>query len=246
MGSLDNNRHQAAPVGRQPSGATATTSRGGPIRVVVIDDHQMVLDSVARALDAVEDLQVVGVASTGLDALRLIRGAAPDVALVDFDLSAAGDAWSDGLAVIEAVGSVATRFILVTGVTSEHLVGRAIGVGCAGFVVKGSPLEDLVDAVRAVARGHTWLPADALAHVTATGPVQRTTHGDPTALSAREVEVLTQVAAGLDTKAIATQLGLSEHTVRNHVKRIMAKLGVHSRLQAVHQAIRRGILDTPR
>jgi DNA-binding NarL/FixJ family response regulator len=221
------------------------------IRVVLVDDHRLVLESLRMALEAAGDLAVVGVATTAAEAEATVAATEPDVVVVDYDLgeqggTAAGGGQADGLEVVASiVGHSDARCVMVTGFPGPGLVRRALQAGCVGFVVKGHPLDELVAAVRAAAGHHSFLPEDVLSALTAVPDGRRRT-GTATELTARELEVLGLLAEGVGTAAIAAQLHLSPHTVRNHVKRILAKLEVHSRLEAVAVARQAGLLPARR
>jgi len=217
-------------------------------RVVLVDDHRLLLDSLRAALDARGDVAVVGVATTAEEAVGLVPRVVPDVVLVDYDLgdsprSAKGSRGGDGLSVVRALaGRTAARFVLVTGFPSEQLVRGALEAGCVGFVVKGSPLDELAAAVHAAASGQTYLPAETVARLVGPARGGRPHVAGPAVLASRELDVLGLLADGVDTAGIADQLHLSVHTVRNHVKRILAKLQAHSRLEAVAVARRAGLV----
>lgn len=226
------------PSSQVPSGA-APAERPS-IRVVVVDDHAIVVQGVLTVLAREPDIDVVGTAGTmaeGVDAVTRMR---PAVAVVDYDLADA-----DGLELVRRVSATApaTRLLLFTGYASEHLVVRAVEAGCSGILPKGRPLGQLVDAIRAVAEGKGYLPADVLPRLVAGHRPSR--RGDPTALTARELELLALVARGANNQQIAEELVVSVNTVRNHVKNILLKLGAHSKLEAVAVALQQGILSRP-
>lgn len=222
---------------------TPETTERGPWRVAVVDDHQMVVEAIGAMLGRDPGIDVVGTAGSLEEALVVTRGARPDVVVADYDLP-------DGTGVDLArqlAGDLETRVIVVTGLADENLAVSAMEAGCAGFLTKGRPMGELVDAVHRVARGGIALSPDLLGRVL---PRLRDrmarAGGGSTVLTGREREVLTLMASGASNQAIADQLFLSVHTVRNHVKQILAKLGAHSKLQAVSLALRSGLIERPR
>jgi len=220
-------------------------------RVLLVDDHEMVVRGLAAAVGAEPDLEVVGTAGCVAECLRLAHGLLPDVVVMDLRLRESDDesggvdnreADADGLGATRRLRAVLpdVRVVLLTAHPDRRVAREALDAGCCGFVTKQGRLDELVAAIRAAAVGSTWFPdlgTDLQAH-----PVGKAEHPD---LSAREREVLTLMVSGHSTKAIAEELGLSVHTTRNHIRNLMAKLGVHSRLDAVVMAARRGLIRLP-
>lgn len=222
---------------------TRKSTSGGTWRVVVVDDHRMVVDAIGAMLGLDPGIDVVGTAGSLEEALVVARAVRPDVVVADYDLP-------DGTGIDLArqlAGDPETRVIVVTGLGDENVAVAAMEAGCAGFLTKGRPMAELVDAVHRVARGGIALSPDLLARVLPRlrDRVARP-GGDPTSLTEREREVLVLMATGASNQAIAEQLFLSVHTVRNHVKQILVKLGAHSKLQAVSLALRSGLIEPPR
>jgi DNA-binding NarL/FixJ family response regulator len=205
------------------------------IRVLIVDDHPIVHDGVSAILRAETDIHVIGSAETIAQALDLIKSRAPDVVLLDLRL---GD--SDGLAGVERimVERPGLAVIMFTAFDADEYVFGAIRAGAKGYVLKGSPGQDLVRAIRQVHAGDTFLsPAIGAALAR---QVARPRRGG--VLSARELSVLRLVAAGQSNQQIAESLGITERTVKFHVTAVFNKLGADNRAQAVAIASRRGLL----
>lgn len=209
-----------------------------PIRVLVVEDHRMFAEAIEAMLATQPGIEVVGSAATAAAAISESRRLRPTVVLMDYRLPD-----DMGTAAARAIRdhSPQTRVLILTASAEESLVREVVRAGCSGILTKGRGLADLVEAVRSAAAGETVFARSLLDRLAAPAP--------PTAvielLSDREMEVLRLVAEGLDTREISERLGVSVHTVRNHVQGCMRKLGVHTRTQAVSAAIRRGIIPSP-
>jgi NarL family two-component system response regulator LiaR len=206
---------------------------------VVVDDQAIVRRGIKALLATEADLEVVGEASSGEEALRLLERLRPDVALMDLVMPGIG-----GLEAIRRLAErdVGTRIVVLTSFATDENVFPAIKAGALGYLLKDSEPEDLVRAIRQVHRGEASLHPE-IAHKvllelnrTRTRPQSRTV--DP--LTARETEVLKLVAGGLDNRQIAERLVVGETTVRTHVSSILAKLQLASRTQAALYALREG------
>ncbi len=203
-----------------------------PIRILVADDHQLVLDGLAAALSSPPDLDVVATA-VSWSSLQLVDATGIDVVVCDLDLS--DGKGTDAVQLFDEI-----PVVLITGQGDRTGVRAALAAGCAGFVSKGAPIEELRSAVRLVAAGGSAFSADALRGA-ATTPDP--TPADDSALTDRERVVLQLLADGSNAQAIATELHLSLHTVRNHIRAIREKLGAASQLEAVVSAVRAGIVE---
>ena len=196
---------------------------------------------VAQALGAIlaeeDDLEVVAVATTVRAAIEVVERSPVDVVLVDFRLPD-----GDGAGVAAAVRALRpdVRVIVLTAAEATGVVGRAIAAGADGFLHKSEPITEVVRAIRAVADGDAWFPREALADLVGDMGPPPTPVG--TDLTARERDVLELLARGASTQAMVEALVLSPHTVRNHVRNVMAKLGAHSKLEAVTIAASAGIV----
>ncbi len=197
------------------------------IRVLIVDDHAIVAESLALALDDEDGLSVVGRAATSDEAIVAVAVHRPDVVVLDHGLPDRDGIETAKLLVARQPG---VRIVMLTGSGALSVQRRAGEVGCIGFVTKDRPTADLVAAIRA---------ADAGKALTA-GATRRV---GITELSDRELEILDGIVRGLDNRAIAAELYLSVHTVRNHVQRVLGKLGAHSKLEAAAAARRFGLAD---
>lgn len=213
-----------------------------PIRVLVVDDHDLFRAGLASVLASHDGLEVVAQASGGKTAIRLARELRPDVVLMDMRMPDI-----DGPAAAKAIlaHNPDTRVITLTVAADEADVSAAIVAGACGYLLKDSPIDDVVDAVRAAARGVAWLApkaADALLELIRRDYVDpgTVTELEPD-LSPRELEVLQLVARGLDNGEIAAELSISPRTAKNHVSNILAKLDVPNRIQAATYAVRTGL-----
>ena len=202
-----------------------------PITVVVVDAHPVVRDGLCAMLSADPGIQVVGEAGTGEDALTVIRQLRPMVVLMDLLLPDI-----EGSEVIKRICAVSsdTAFIVLTTLVGDEEIYRALEAGARGYLFKDMARKQLVHAIRAVADGKRYIPAEVGTKIAESLP--------RTGLTAREIEVLQGVAAGLRNKEVAHHLGVSEATVHAHFKHILEKLRVTDRTQAVTTALRRGII----
>jgi two-component system nitrate/nitrite response regulator NarL len=212
-----------------------------PIRLLIVEDHAMVASALAAALGLESDVEVVGIAHSVAelgDAIEWFArgGEHIDVALVDYHLA---DGTGIDVARLMSYHCPGTRVVMMSGRGAQLELRAAIEAGCVGFLNKSSELADLVRVVRCAARGEASFDAAAL-HLALMAPEARPE--SPDSLSHREQEVLSMLAAGLTTEVMASQLYLSQHTVRNHVRNLTAKLGAHSRLEAVSLASRAGLI----
>jgi len=202
-----------------------------PIRVLCIDDHALVREGLAALINRQADMQVIAEATSGCDGLELFRIHRPDVSLVDLRLSDIS-----GIEVIARIlGERAdARILVVSSSEGDVDIHRALSAGAKGYVLKGMPREALLEAIRKVHRGDKAIPPEVAAAVAA--------HLTDEPLTRREIEVLTVVATGAHNKEIAATMGISEETVKMHIKSIIAKLGAEDRTGAVTTAIKRGVI----
>ena len=216
---------------------TATRPSTHPIRVLIVDDHEVLASSLAMVLDAEADITTAGVATTLEQAHSLIGTTQPDVVLLDHRMP-------DGDGVAAIAGLRAQRpsvgVVVLTASPADHVLLAAIEAGASGFLSKTRSLDEVTAAVRAAAAGESVISPELLARL-----LPRFGRGSPqsdTELTEREREVLSLVAEGLPNAAIADRLVVSVHTVRNHIASLSAKLGAHSKLEALSIAVRRGLL----
>lgn len=211
-----------------------------PIRVLLADDHTLVRAGIRSLLKGLENVEVVGEAGDGQEAVRLAESLRPDVVLLDVGMP--------GLNGLDVAARLVThdasiRVLILSMHTSEEYVLRALRAGCAGYLLKGSAVAELEIAVRAVARGETYLSPAVSKHVM--DDYVRRTGGatDPIdALTPRQREVLQLVAEGNTSKDIADRLGLSFKTVEAHRAQIMERLGLHDVAGLVRFAMRMGLV----
>jgi two-component system nitrate/nitrite response regulator NarL len=208
------------------------------VTAVVADDHPMYRDGVVRALTGSGRIDVVAEVEDGHAALEAIVRLAPQVALIDHRMPGL-----DGAEVVAraARDGAPTRIVILSAFTDPALVYGALQEGAAGYLPKESRRSELVDAVLAAARGESVLPPGLAAGLVGEIRSRRTDRGP--ALSERETEILTLMATGLSTPAIAKQLYLAPSTVKTHVQRMYEKLEVTERAAAVAEAMRRGLLE---
>lgn len=213
-------------------------STSSPITVVVADDHPIFLEGLVQALEQRSDLEVVGSATTGPDALQLVQELLPDVALLDLRLP--GMTGVDVLTIIRR-DDLRSRVLVLSGETASGAVYSAVQAGADGFLTKETDRRTIGDAIVSVARGGTILTPEAQAALTL--EVRGRTADDTPALSPREREVLKMMAEGASGPEIAAALQIGTATVKTHTQNIYGKLGVSERAAAVAIAMRRRIIE---
>ena len=211
-------------------GAAATTER--PIRVLIVDDQTIVRKGIRALLAEVENITVVGEASSGQEAVAQGQALDPDVILLDVAMPV-----MDGIEAIRQITArqAGARILVLTGFTSDDKVFPAIKAGALGYLLKDSEPNDLIRAIEQVSRGEPALhPSIALQLLEELRrPAQSTPRTPPTnALTAREVDVLRLVATGMTNREIGAQLHTTEATVKSHVSSILSKLHLANRVQA--------------
>jgi len=207
------------------------TAQQAKVRVLVADDHPVVRHGIIANVKPQPDLIVVAEAGDGVEALVLIKEHLPDVVLLDLRMPR-----MDGLDVLAEVKAsrLDCKIIIMTTFDSEEDVQRAMKAGARGYLLKDSTQEELLEAIRRVSLGETYLPARI---------VQKVAEGmRKPELSPREVEVLQWVAAGKSNKEIGAQLFIAEGTVKTHVKNLLEKLAVVGRTAAIREAVHRGLV----
>jgi DNA-binding NarL/FixJ family response regulator len=216
---------------------TGRQSRDGPVRVLVADDHPVVRAGLAAMLSAEPGLEVVAEAASGEEAVLLARRHRPAVVLADLRMPGMG-----GLAAIRQLTAElpGVRVVVLTTYDSDGDILPAVEAGAAGYLLKDMPRAGLVDAIFAAARGET-----VLAPAVAGRLVTRLRAPQPEALSPREAAVLAAAARGLTNAQIGRELFIGEATVKTHLLRAYAKLGVSGRTAAVTKAIEAGLLPSP-
>ncbi len=212
------------------------------ITIALVDDHPIVRAGMRSILQAAGDVEVVGEGESGADALRLAAECCPDVLALDVQLPD-----MSGLEVTRRLRAQGTQtaILILTAHDDRETVFGLLESGAVGYVLKDEALETLVNAVRAAARGETWLSPAVAGQVVQRAVTRLPPGADPllAALTRREVEVLRLIGRGLDNTAIAQELVLTKRTVQNHISNLYAKLGVSSRTEAALLAIRHGLTD---
>ncbi len=201
------------------------------IRVLMVDDHPVMRVGVTTLVSNESDMELVGEASNAKEAIAQYRSLQPDVVLMDLRLPG-----SDGVAALTSIRSEfpEAKVIILTTFAGDAEMHRSLAAGARGYLLKSMPPGELIGAIRSVHAGKKRIPAAVAAQIAE--------HLGDEPLSAREVEVLSQVAEGRRNQDIATSLLISEETVKVHVKHLMGKLGARDRTEAVSIAVRRGIL----
>lgn len=201
------------------------------IRVLSIDDHPLVREGLAALINDQTDMRIVGQGSTGHEAIQSFRDNQPDVVLMDVRLP--------DMSGIDAMITIRSEFpdariIMVTSSEGDVEMQRALEGGARGYMLKSMPPKELLDAIRRVHAGKKAIPSEIATRLA--------NHMSDEALTAREVEILQQIAEGNRNRDIAERLFISEGTVKVHIKHIMEKLGANDRTQAITIAVRRGII----
>jgi len=202
------------------------------IRVLTVDDHPLMMAGIAGEIGSQPDMQVVAQASDGEEAIVQFRLHKPDVTLMDIRMPKI-----NGLDAITAIRSEfpRARIVALTTAAGDIQVLRAFKAGAVGYLLKNLLRTELIDTIRMVHAGHRRIPPEIAQ--------QLAEHAADEALTARELDVLRGIVKGQSNKAIAVNLHIVEHTVKNHIKSILAKLGASDRTGAAMIAVRRGYID---
>lgn len=212
-----------------------------PTRVLIVDDHNLVRAGIRALLEKQSNLEVVGEADNGRQALKMVTEHRPDIVLLDIAMPEL-----NGLEVVKQLtrDSTGVRCIILSMHSDEEHVSQALKAGASGYLVKGGALAELEIAIEAVAQGETYLSPRV------SGPVvkeyvRRTSHDVETAdmLTSRQREILQMIAEGKNTKQIALTLGISGKTVESHRSQLMKRLGVQDIASLVRHAIRIGLVE---
>lgn len=216
------------------------------IRVLLVEDHLAFAQALRAVVALEDDLEVVAAVDRAADAGAVAERHAPDVAVVDLDLPS-----GSGVDAIRAVRArhPRTRFLVLTALRDRVELARAVEVGVAGLLHKSVEMPALLDAIRRVAAGENLLPpelvGELLGELGASRRQGRHAAAVRASLSGRETEVLTGLAAGRSVPTLAAELGISTDTVETHLKNARGKLGVGTRLEAVVEALRLGLVEPP-
>lgn len=203
-----------------------------PIRILTVDDHPLLREGIAAVIEGQSDMQLVGEAANGVEALQVFRDCRPDVTLMDLQMPEMNG--------VDAIGAIHREFpdakvVVLTTYQGDAQALRAFKAGASGYLLKSMLRRELVDTIRSVHAGRRRIPPEIAAGIAE--------HASEDALTSREIEVLRQVADGNGNKRIAHLLSISEETVKAHMKNILAKLDANDRTHAVTIAVRRGIID---
>ncbi|SDQ87108.1 two component transcriptional regulator, LuxR family [Pseudoxanthomonas sp. CF385] len=203
-----------------------------PIRILTVDDHPLLREGIAAVVEGQSDMELVGEAANGLEALHVFRECRPDVTLMDLQMPEMGG--------VDAIGAIHREFpdariVVLTTYQGDAQALRAFKAGASGYLLKSMLRRELVDTIRSVHAGRRRIPPEIAAGIAE--------HASDDALTSREIEVLRQVADGNGNKRIAHLLRISEETVKAHMKNILAKLAANDRTHAVTIAVRRGIIE---
>jgi DNA-binding NarL/FixJ family response regulator len=201
------------------------------IRIVVADDHYVVRMGLVALVETEPDLQVIGEAADGAQAVELYRRLEPDLVLMDLRMPV-----KDGIAATREIRGQfpAARILILTTYDGDDDIHKALSAGANGYLLKNATRESLIPALRAVAAGQRWIPQEVASRLAARKMFEE--------LTPRELEVLEKLAKGLANKEIADVLNISEYTVKDHLKNILGKLHVADRTEAVTAALQRGII----
>ena len=213
----------------------------GRIRILIVDDHEVVRHGLRQALEREADMEIIGEAGTGVEAVRMAEGGRPDVVLLDAKL---GDV--DGADVCRRVLALspATAVVVLTAYLQDGVILGALAAGARGYLIKDVELAEIRRTVRAVYAGHSVLDPKVASRVIANAT---TVNGKAVSrraavLSERDLAIVRYVARGLTNKAIAARVHLSPHTIKDRLEKIAAGFGVRSRTEIVAESIRAGLL----
>jgi DNA-binding NarL/FixJ family response regulator len=217
------------------------------IRILLVDDQALVRAGFRMILDAEAEMEVVGEASDGRDAVDQVRSLRPDVVLMDIRMPEL-DGLEAARRILSAPGDDAPKILMLTTFDLDEYVYEALRAGASGFLLKDTPPEQLVAAIHVVAAGEALLSPSITRRVISefvkgTGPKPQAQFPRLRDLTARELEVMKAIARGLSNAEIAKELFVSETTVKTHVARILMKLGLRDRVQAVVLAYEAGVVQ---
>ena len=207
------------------------------IRVLIVDDHEMIAESLARVLSDETDIEVAGAVGAIAEVEDAVTRLQPDVVIMDYKLRD-----GDGVAGTEKAKAARSecKVVILTGFADESVLLEAIEAGCSGFITKDQTAVEIVSAIRAAHAGEALISPAMLTRLLPR--IRKERSGPSLHLTPRELEVLKLLSEGLTNQAIAERLVLSPHTIRNHIQSILPKVGAHSKLEAVTKAVRQGLI----
>jgi DNA-binding NarL/FixJ family response regulator len=217
---------------RREWGTMTAMSAGNKIRILTVDDHPLLREGIAALIECQEDMVLVGEAANGREAIECFRLHRPDVTLMDLQMPEMGGI--DAILAIRGEFSNA-RIVVLTTFQGDVQAVRALKAGASGYLLKNMLRKELVDTIRLVHAGRRRIPPEVAAELA--------DHAVDDALTAREIDVLTRVAKGNSNKIIASQMEISEATVKYHLKSVLSKLGANDRTHAVTIAMKRGFIE---
>ncbi len=209
------------------------------IRVIIAEDHHLVRDGIRALLERADDIEVIGEATDGAEAVALVAEMQPDVIVMDVTMPE-----QNGIEATRLIrgSGVATEVVILSMHTEAALVRKAVQAGARAYVLKGAVTEELLLAVRSAHRGATYLSPMASESLLEPEIASPSRAADDR-LTARELEVLRLIGDGLTNRAIGKKLSISVKTVERHRTKLMAKLDAHSIVELMREAFRRGLLD---
>ena len=201
------------------------------IKILIADDHPMIRSAISSVIESEQNMEVVGQASNGHQAVKLFRDCRPDITLMDLNMPIMGGR--------EAIRDIRSEFpdahiIVLTNYDTDEDVQQGLEAGAMGYLLKDASPEELLDTIRKVHAGEKFVPKHLLDKIEQNRNIPD--------LSPREISVIQLMKKGKSNRAIGVELGITESTVKSHVKNILIKMGVNDRTQAVRQALQRGIL----
>jgi DNA-binding NarL/FixJ family response regulator len=214
-----------------------------PVRVLLVDDHRMFAEALELLLAGEHRVEIVGSTGTGEEAIELTAASRPDVVLMDIDLPG-----MDGIEATRRIRADApdTQVVIITAYQDPSVVARAMEAGACGFVPKTQAADRLVSVILDAAAGEIVVPAGGMATLIRTLEALQRARNDTGRLlgqlTSRELQILQAIANGKSTAEIGTELFITNATVQTHVKNILAKLGAHSKLEAVSMGLRHGVV----
>jgi DNA-binding NarL/FixJ family response regulator len=211
---------------------STTPIPGNRIRIMTVDDHPLILEGIASVLQRQPDMELVGEASDGYQAIEAFGRLKPDVCLIDLQMPG-----MNGIDTIVAILEKwpGARCVVLTTYAGDVQATRALKAGAKGYLLKSMLRKDLVDTIRTVHSGKNRIPAEIATELAS--------HLTSDALSAREIEVLRMVGEGCSNKIVADHLKISEDTVKGHMRSILSKLNANDRTHAVMIAVKRGFIE---